>query len=497
MNMFGIIPIRNGFQRSRGRLLLKGERHDLEGAGLESLKQQYQNDVELEYHVDQLKAAVLTEAKWNSDKDEVSKPKSFKRHMSKNTKPHPSFYNNDFYYLVCLSTEEKYTTSINKHYAARYYKQGIEDMISDRWSKETHRYIFEALNGIHHWEDSRIDFFKAEMSTRTKGSIYSDLRIKLVVRVEVKKKWGYGFLSSIVVRRSDDKEYEFSSANLPRLSLNDVEDMYLLQVQDKIHHLPLEFVKDFNNALLLFIRRVVIQNRVEDIQLGVESYQQTLNLTKHMIFFEGIDQKIPFTMSGTHKGVVYLNQHNIKSFMKLSEVKKFCDGTLIKIRENLVDMVKKNKLGTATPVGARSTTSTKLQASHKFHKLRKASKFSLTIGLKRLDSGFSYNEKEKKAFAQACQAAYEASKPKIQRTPVEMDRYGAHNRLVAAYFSEHPQYEEATFRRVGISSLMKCTSAIRQIAYGAVPDALDEYMQIGRLIVVKSDLYVAGEKKLL
>ncbi|GKC89241.1 hypothetical protein Tco_1149890 [Tanacetum coccineum] len=32
--------------------------------------------------------------------------------------------------------------------------------------------------------------------------------------------------------------------------------------------------------------------------------------------------------------------------MKLIKVKKFCDGTLIKIRENLVDMVKKNKLGT-------------------------------------------------------------------------------------------------------------------------------------------------------
>ncbi|GJU34414.1 hypothetical protein Tco_1182768 [Tanacetum coccineum] len=34
---------------------------DLEGATLERLKQLYQNDVELEYHVDQLKAAVLTE----------------------------------------------------------------------------------------------------------------------------------------------------------------------------------------------------------------------------------------------------------------------------------------------------------------------------------------------------------------------------------------------------------------------------------------------------
>ncbi|GJV64814.1 hypothetical protein Tco_1475642 [Tanacetum coccineum] len=289
---------------------------DLEGAGLERLKQQYQNDVELEYHVSQLKAVMLTEEKWNSDEDDVSKPRTFERHMSKNTKPHPSFYNNDFYYLVCLSTEEKYTTSITKHYAARYYKQSIKDMIPDRWCKETHRYIFEALNGIHNWDGDRIDFFKAKMSTRTEGSVYSDLRIKSVIHAVVKKKYGYGFLTSILVRRSNDKDYEFNYAGLPRLSLNDVEDI------------------------------VVIQNTVEDIQLGVESYQQTLNLTKPMMFFEGINQKILFTMFGTHKRVVYLNQHNIKSFMKLSEVKKLCDGTLIEIRENLVDMVKRNKLGT-------------------------------------------------------------------------------------------------------------------------------------------------------
>ncbi|GJX61468.1 hypothetical protein Tco_0294368 [Tanacetum coccineum] len=207
---------------------------------------------------DKLTIVDLEEAKWNSDENDVSKPRSFERHMSKNTKPHPSFYNNDFYYLC----------------------------------KETYSYLFEALNGIHHWEDNKIDFFKAEMSTRKKGKIYSDLRIKSLVRIEVKKKWGYGFLTSIVVRISDDQEYEFSYADLPRLNLNDVEDMYRLQVQDKLHHLLLEFMKDFNNALLLFIRRVVIQNRGEDIQLGVESYQQTLNLTKPMMFIEGIDQRI-------------------------------------------------------------------------------------------------------------------------------------------------------------------------------------------------------------
>ncbi|GKB09581.1 hypothetical protein Tco_0837893 [Tanacetum coccineum] len=253
---------------------------DFEGAELERLKQQYHNNVELEYHVDQLKAAVLSEAKWNSDENDVSKPRSFERHTSKNTKPHPSFYNNNFYYIVSLSTEEKYTTSLTKHYAARYNKQGIDDMISDRWCKETHSYIFEALNGIYHLEDYRIDFFKAE-----------------------------------IINRSDNQKYEFSYADLPRLSLNDVEDMYLLQ------------------------------NKVEDIHVGVESYQQTLSLTKTMMFFEGIDQKIPFTMTTTHKRVVYLNQHNVKSLMRLSKLKKFYDGTLMKIQENLIDMVIKNKLG--------------------------------------------------------------------------------------------------------------------------------------------------------
>ncbi|GJT14366.1 hypothetical protein Tco_0861408 [Tanacetum coccineum] len=224
----------------------------------------------------------------------------------------------------------------------QYYKEGIEVRIPERWSKEVHRYHFEALNGIHHWKEDRINFFKAGMSAVTEGNVYSDLRIKSVVHVDVKKKWGYGFLTSIVVRRSYDKEYEFSYADLPRLNVNDVEDMYLLKVQDQLHHLPLELVKDFNNALLMFIRRTVIKNKVEDIQLKVESYQRTLNLTKPTMFFEGIDPKIPFTMTATHKGVVYLNQYNLKSLMKLSEVKKFCYGTLVKI---LIDMLSKNKLG--------------------------------------------------------------------------------------------------------------------------------------------------------
>nr|GEY88505.1 hypothetical protein [Tanacetum cinerariifolium] len=91
----------------------------------------------------------------------------------------------------------------------------------------------------------------------------------------------------------------------------------------------------------------------------------------------------------------------------------------------------------------------------------------------------SDNEDEVKSklamFTEACQAAYEASKPKVHRTSVQRDCYGAHDRLVMTYFSEHPQYDEATFHE----PLMKCTSVIHQLAYGCVPDSLDEYLHMG------------------
>ncbi|GJU25389.1 hypothetical protein Tco_1164010 [Tanacetum coccineum] len=132
-----------------------------------------------ELRIADLEVAVLSEAQWNSDEGDVSKPRSFERHMSKSTKPHPCFYNNKYTYLVDLNIEEKYTTSIIKPLVSENYKYGIEDRIPERWIKEVRRYHFEALN---------------------------DLRIKSVVRIDVKKKWGYGFLTSIVVRISDDKE---------------------------------------------------------------------------------------------------------------------------------------------------------------------------------------------------------------------------------------------------------------------------------------------------
>ncbi|GKB84741.1 hypothetical protein Tco_0957013 [Tanacetum coccineum] len=97
---------------------------DLEGARLEILKNCYKNDVELEYYVDQIKSAMLEEAQWSDGDNDLTKPRSFEKQKSKSAKPDNRFYNRDLYYLAYLSTEEKYTSSLTKHYAARYYIKG-------------------------------------------------------------------------------------------------------------------------------------------------------------------------------------------------------------------------------------------------------------------------------------------------------------------------------------------------------------------------------------
>nr|GEV18916.1 hypothetical protein [Tanacetum cinerariifolium] len=289
---------------------------DLEGARLEMLKSRYKNYVELKYHVNQIKPTMLNEAKLSDEDDDLTKPQSWEKQMSKSARTDSHFYNNIFYYLTYLSME-KYASSLTKHYVARYYVEGIEDMNSDRWSREAHKYHVDVVYGIHHWDDKRKDFYNDEM--------------------------GYGFLTSIVVKRSDAKEYEFNEAGLPRLSLNYIKDMYLLKIRGVFHHLNAEV--DFINVNFLYIRRIVIKNRIEDIQLGVKSYQCTLNLTKLTFYMTRIYPKIPYTTIGIDKEVVYLNKHNIKSFMLREKVHKFCDGTLMKARKKLQRMLDENILG--------------------------------------------------------------------------------------------------------------------------------------------------------
>ncbi|GJZ96413.1 hypothetical protein Tco_0668747 [Tanacetum coccineum] len=117
--------------------------------------------------------------------------------------------------------------------------------------------------------------FAANMSSSK--DVYSRKIIIAVTRLTIMKKYDYGHLEEI---------------ELTNLT---IDERYALNV-----------------ALRMYTRRIVIQKRVEDLQLGVESYQKKLNLTKLDTF----------------------------RLMRTDELHKFSDGTLDDVGSALNDIAK-------------------------------------------------------------------------------------------------------------------------------------------------------------
>ncbi|GJS76450.1 hypothetical protein Tco_0726331 [Tanacetum coccineum] len=185
--------------------------------------------------------------------------------------------------------------STTKTKAAKYGTiEGIEDMVPSLWIPVKVAYEKYAMWGISHW----------------------------VTHVKVVKKYDYGYLDEIIVRREDQQLYKFVEGDFPILNLRDIEDMLLL----------------LNVALWMFTRHVVILKRVEDLQLGVKSYQKKLNITRPETFRSDITKMTPYTAYNNPQGIIYQDKFQRNRLMRSDELYKFCDGTLSSIRRVLHDI---------------------------------------------------------------------------------------------------------------------------------------------------------------
>ncbi|GJV70535.1 hypothetical protein Tco_1490530 [Tanacetum coccineum] len=91
--------------------------------------------------------------------------------------------------------------------------------------------------------------------------------------------------------------YKFKEGDFVDLHLNDIKDLLLLAVQHKLFQLDGSDIVDLIVALRMFTRSLIIKRRVEDLQLGVESYQKKLNITAPQKTFPGIEFKELYTLS--------------------------------------------------------------------------------------------------------------------------------------------------------------------------------------------------------
>ncbi|GJU38490.1 hypothetical protein Tco_1191447 [Tanacetum coccineum] len=244
--------------------------------------------VELEYFLEEVYKATTDQLDWNNPEGQqyphdLRKPLPLiPNSRGRQVIPFDHFINNDLAYLSGGDSSRKYTTSVTKTKAADYgHIKWIEDLVPNTmWSQVPVDYDKHALWGISHWGQKRQQFYAFAVNRESARDVYSKRRIIAVTKLEIVEWQNYKHLDWITVRRDDDKLYKFKEGDLKRLRIQDIEDMLLLLVQGKLTNLTVEERLAFNVSLRMFTRSIVIQRRVEDLQLGVESYQKKLNLTK-------------------------------------------------------------------------------------------------------------------------------------------------------------------------------------------------------------------------
>ncbi|GKC57682.1 hypothetical protein Tco_1085280 [Tanacetum coccineum] len=205
--------------------------------------------------------------------------------------PFDHFINNDLEYLKGGSLSHKYTTSITKTKAVDYGQI--------KWIKD---------------------------------------RIPRITSLKIMKFYGYSHLEEITVQRQDDKLYKFREGDFKRLRRQDIEDMLLLLVQGKLTNLSLDERYALNVALRMYTRRIVIQERVEDLQLVVESYQNKINLLRPDSQRLDLKKMTPYTAYLDIQGIIYQDDINRNHLMRTHELHKFSDGTLNHVRTALNDI---------------------------------------------------------------------------------------------------------------------------------------------------------------
>nr|GEY82500.1 hypothetical protein [Tanacetum cinerariifolium] len=111
-------------------------------------------------------------------------------------------------------------------------------------------------------------------------------------------------------------------------------------VQGKLTNLIVEERLAFNVSLRMFTRSIVIQRRVEDLQLGVESYQKKLNLIKPDTYRSNLKRKKAYTVYSSPRSFIYQNKDKKNRLMRINELHKFSNGTLNDVRTTLDDRLK-------------------------------------------------------------------------------------------------------------------------------------------------------------
>ncbi|GJV43338.1 hypothetical protein Tco_1427874 [Tanacetum coccineum] len=269
----------------------------------EMLRQRCTSGDEHQYHIDQMKNFLKSDIVWESRKEILVSPHPRKTtplvHSCQKDPEAPalSLINQDLLYLKKgNSGPEKIVLSLHKFPAIIFNDDDIEERTS-RWKEPG----------------------------KSKEEIYSNSKIVQVIKTYWELGHEHKFITDIVARRANDCIVSITELDYKNLNKNDIEDIYLLIMNGK--------VPDYADTGLLwslsvFVRSTVIWERVHDFQLGIESYQQKVNLTAPTITFPRIEHHEMFSIIYEHvHGIIYKNSKKEKRVMRYKKIHLTKDET--------------------------------------------------------------------------------------------------------------------------------------------------------------------------
>ncbi|GKB73079.1 hypothetical protein Tco_0934491 [Tanacetum coccineum] len=251
-----------------------------------------------------------------------------------------------------LSKGDRLALLITKMKAVYYPDVGLEQMVLyQMWIEEECMYDISATYGISHWWFKRQKFYinRHSAETNQRAIVRTHMRILSVIKIEDFLIYGYDYMKKIVLRRADNQEYTIAENDFKDLYPSDFEDLYLLNLQGHLNHLPPRDKKILSTAVNLWIRNLVIRKRVEDFQLGIESYQTQLNLTKPRWEATGLEFMHDYKILDSPRAVLFRDKYGMQMLMRFNEIHKFSDGTLQQIDEALDYRVKEFKVNKNNP----------------------------------------------------------------------------------------------------------------------------------------------------
>ncbi|GKB70622.1 hypothetical protein Tco_0932034 [Tanacetum coccineum] len=309
---------------------------DLEGPAFNLAKAFHKNSVFLQYQMDECHKLLTNKVDWSNPEGHqilrnIYEPLPLGGPPGQVTIQPQFFFNKDLEYLLTGDKEQRIALSISKLKAARYLDFGLEELVPSLWVESEREYDISAVYGITHWWFRRKEFYINKHSESSdREAVRSQMRILSVISVKVFEKYGYNYLREIILRRADYQGGNISRKGFQISSKLFLKYLFLLNIQEKLNHLPKTDKTSLHTAVNMWIRNLVIRNRVGDLQLGIESYQTKINLERPNWDAADYYFKEDYTIVPKPRAVVYRDRNNQRKLMRLNELHKFSDETLTK-----------------------------------------------------------------------------------------------------------------------------------------------------------------------